>query len=193
MSNDLRESFPSTEDRVTGAGVPLAASIEGQASAAQQGAIGFAYKDSTGNLILPQLDSQNRLPVTLTGQGTRFRAHGDIAGALLSATGSGYSNFQSVCSINLTANKTIGDFGGKVSSRRASYFQLVYSDNASSVILDSSIVDAGQYTAALGLGPSEDTFSVPASAISPKLSVLAGNLDTGKISDLHGTISVLQF
>lgn len=193
MQSDLRESFPSLEDRATGAGVTLAASIEGQSSAGQQGAIGFAFKDAAGNVVLPQLDNEGRVPVTLSGQGTRLRNYGSKAGALLSATGAFYGNQQLVTSIDLTANTDIGDFGGKVNCRRAAYFELRYEDNGASVVLDSSLVDAGQYTAPLGAGPQEDTFHVPASAVAPKISIYAGNLDNGKLSDLRGMLTVLQF
>lgn len=190
--NDLRESFPSLEDAATGAGVPLTKSVEGDAAAGKVGSVGFAFKDASGNIILPQLDAQGRLPVQLDGQGTRSRQHGAVAGAILSSAASGYGNFQQVLSIPLVANKTIGDIGGKVSCRRGALFRCVYQDSGGSqVTLDSTILEAGQYTAPLGLGPSEDTFSVPASAASPALVVQAGNFD--HVSDLHATLSVLQF
>jgi len=190
--NDLRESFPSLEDAATGAGVPLTKSVEGDAAAGKVGSVGFAFKDVSGNIVLPQLDAQGRLPVQLDGQGTRSRAHGGVPGAILTSAASGYGNWQQVLSIPLVANKTIGDMGGKASCRRGAIFRIRYSDSGgSSVTLDSSILEAGQYTAPLGLGPSEDTFSVPASASAPMLLVEAGNFD--HVSDLHSTLSVLQF
>lgn len=194
MSNpvDLRESFPGLEDSATGAGVTATKSIEGDASTGKVGGVVFAFKDANGNIILPVLDAQGRLPVSTDTQGTRLRAHGDVAGGILSATGTVYSGFQTVCSVALTANKTIGDFAGKMSCRRGALGQLVYQDAGGSlVVLDSSVIDAGQYTAPIGLGPSEDTFSVPASATSPALLIRAGNFQ--QVSDLHATLSVLQF
>lgn len=191
--SDIRESFPTLEDRVTKAGVAAAASTEGQTPAAQTGAIGFSFKDSAGNLILPQLDAQGRLLVSIEGQGTRLRAHGDVAGILPAYVSPGvYTGMQIVAQIALTAAKTIGDFAGKVSARKGAYFQLVYSDGGgTSIILDDTIVDSGQYTAPLGMGPTQDTFAIPATASAPKLSILGGNFET--VADLHGTISVLQF
>lgn len=54
---DLRESFPTLQDATTQEGKALAARVEGDAAASQNGAIGFAFKDSTGNVILPALDA----------------------------------------------------------------------------------------------------------------------------------------
>lgn len=188
---DIRESFPSLED-ASGVGVPLTKSTEGDAAAGKVGSVGFAFKDASGNIILPALDAQGRLPVSTDTQGTRLRQHGGVPGGLLSATGAAYGNLQTVLTIPLTANKVIGDLAGKVSCRRGAFFKAVYQDAGGSIVtLDSTILDAGQYTAPLGLGPNEDTFTVPASATSPALVVQAGNFST--ISDLHATVSVLQF
>lgn len=188
---DLRESFPTTEDRVTGAGKAIAATVEGQTPTAQNGIIGFAFKDSAGNVILPQLDTQGRLPVSTETQGTRLRNRGVATGVLMAATGFGTPTVL-IASVNLTASKTYGDMAGHVSARRGSLFQMVYSDaGGSSVVLDEAIVDSGQYTANIGLGPQEDTFSVPASATSPVMKILGGNYEN--ISDLHAAFTVLQF
>lgn len=190
--SDIRESFPTLENAGTKAGVALTSSQTGDAQSGKVGAVGFSFQDSSGNLILPALDAQGRFPVSTDQQGTRLRAHGDVPGIIPTYVSPGvYTGLQQVLSIPLTVSKTIGDFGGKVASRKGAYFELVYSDGSSSVILDSSIVDAGQYTAQLGMGPSEDTFSVPASATSPVLKIIAGNFET--ISDLHATLTVLQF
>src|SRR5579864_3232904 len=113
--NDLRESFPSLEDASTGAGVPLTKSVEGDAASGKVGSVGFAYKDSNGNIVLPQLNDRGQLPVTLETAGTRSRMHGGVPGGILTTAASGYGNFQTVCSINLSANTQVGDFAGKVS------------------------------------------------------------------------------
>lgn len=60
---DLRESFATLEDASTQEGKALIARQEGDVAAAQNGSIGFAFKDSSGNVILPSLDANGNLPV----------------------------------------------------------------------------------------------------------------------------------
>lgn len=60
---DLRESFPTLEDSTTQEGKALSARQEGDAAASQNGAIGFSFKDSTGNVILPALDAAGNIKV----------------------------------------------------------------------------------------------------------------------------------
>lgn len=65
---DLRESFPTLQDATTDEGKSLIARQEGDAAAAQNGAIGFAFKDSSGNVILPALDAAGNVPVIVDHQ-----------------------------------------------------------------------------------------------------------------------------
>ena len=51
---DLREVFPILQDSATGEGEAPISRIEGEAAAAQEGLIGFAFKDSSGNRFFPQ-------------------------------------------------------------------------------------------------------------------------------------------
>lgn len=192
--NDLRESFPGLEDRVSGAGVALAATVEGQAAAAQQGLIGFAFKDKNGNVVLPILDLQGRVPVSTELQGTRLRAKGAVAGSLLvaGANPSLYTGMTVVTSVPLTNTATglnIGDMKASVQCRRDALFQLCYQDSANVVILDEALTGPGQYNVALGID--NDTFTVPASAASPAFIVRAGCFQ--QLSDMHAACKVVQF
>jgi len=63
---DVKEAFPTTEN-AAGLGVTLSNTLEGQDSAGLNGAVGFAFKDASGNVILPQLDAQGRVPVSVEG------------------------------------------------------------------------------------------------------------------------------
>jgi hypothetical protein len=65
---DLRESFATLEDSGTQEGKALAARQEGDAAASQNGSIGFSFKDSTGNVILPALDAAGNVPVLVDHQ-----------------------------------------------------------------------------------------------------------------------------
>jgi len=62
---DLRESFATLEDTGTSEGKALAAVQQGDSAAAKNGALGFAFKDSTGNAILPALDAAGNVPVVI--------------------------------------------------------------------------------------------------------------------------------
>lgn len=61
---DERELFSILDDG-TGAGDAPDGRIEGEAAAAQEGLIGFSFKDSSGNVILPALNAAGQLPVSL--------------------------------------------------------------------------------------------------------------------------------
>lgn len=65
---DLRESFPTLQDASTQEGKSLIARQEGDAAAAQNGSIGFAFKDSSGNVILPALDAAGNIAVIVDHQ-----------------------------------------------------------------------------------------------------------------------------
>lgn len=65
---DLRESFATLEDSSTQEGKALAARQEGDAAAAQNGSIGFSFKDSSGNVVLPALDAAGNVPVVVDHQ-----------------------------------------------------------------------------------------------------------------------------
>lgn len=65
---DLRESFPTLQDSSTQEGKSLIARQEGDAAAAQNGSIGFSFKDSSGNVILPALDAAGNIAVIVDHQ-----------------------------------------------------------------------------------------------------------------------------
>jgi hypothetical protein len=62
---DPRESFATLEDSSTGAGEALISRTEGEAAAAQAGSIGFSFKDSSGNVILPALTAGGFIQTTI--------------------------------------------------------------------------------------------------------------------------------
>jgi len=64
---DIRTCFPILADSVTGAGECAISRVEGEAAAAQEGIIAFSFKDSSGNVILPQLTSGGAIPVDTEG------------------------------------------------------------------------------------------------------------------------------
>lgn len=186
MSVDIRESFPTLED-ASGVGTPLDKSQEGDAAAGKVGSTSFVYKDSDGNLVLPQLDSQGRLPVNTGFAGTRLRAPAtSVAGYLL---GGPVYSFSTVLSLDAASGTNYVDIKGRVNCRRSALFQLLYQDAGSTVILDEVILDSGEYSAEIGLGLG-DQFNVPSSGVTPAFIIQAGNFE--KASDLHASLCCVQ-
>lgn len=176
---DNRESFPSLEDG-SGNGVALSESQAGDAAAGKVGSTAFAFKDSSGNLVLPQLDSQGRMPVSTEIQGTRVRANGSATGA----TGANSAVFQPVAAIAAVANKKYLDMVGSVSSRRGALFQLIYKDTINTVVLAEAICDSGHYTTQIGM--MGDEFDVPSSGSSPQFIIQGNNYENA--SGLHASM-----
>ncbi len=135
---DVRESFPSLEDTTTLAGRVLGARVEGDPSAAITGSIGFAFKDVTGDVVLPQLNASGQLPVTTEEPGNSKSARGTNAGSVTPVT---------VASITLAASKTYDSLDFIVSSFRDTIFEIVQSDDGVETILADALVGAGFYTA----------------------------------------------
>lgn len=147
---DNREVFPTLEDG-SNLGTPLKARQEGDAAAAQNGSIGFAFKDNSGNVILPQLNADGTIGVSFDS-GTPKNARGiDAAGSLTEAVVTG-------ASIDSTAN-IINCIKVTGSCRRDSLFTIYYVDDADGTPVDTElgdfIVGSGQYSFELDLGKSE--------------------------------------
>jgi hypothetical protein len=173
---ELRESFPSTENVSTGAGVPLGARIEGEASSAIQGAIGFAFKDSSGNVILPQLNSSGQIPVTMDSATTTPKHN--------RGTNAGSASYVTVATITLTASKVIEDICVLTSCFRDSVFQLIQSDNAVETVLADFRCGPGQFTHHANLCTVELTAGATGAQL---LLVKAKNVNA--LSELTATVS----
>ena len=140
--SDVREVFPTLADSTSGAGEPLISRIEGEAAAAQEGSIAFSFKDSSGNVVLPTLTADGKIPVTTDAAGTCLDARGE------DATGS--LTFVDVVTLTAALTKKYMKIGVTVSSTRSTHFQLVHVDDAggtpTETILADYIVGPGQYT-----------------------------------------------
>jgi hypothetical protein len=138
---DVRESFTILEDDVTGAGVKLPARVEGDTPNLKNGLIGFSFKDSSGNVILPQLNLAGQLPVTLDA--------GTCKSGTAKVTSTG--GLDDVVTVTLTAEKNYLDIGLMVSSSFATAWEVVYIDDAAgtpaeTVILQGPMTGPGQYS-----------------------------------------------
>jgi hypothetical protein len=141
---DLAEVFRVIADDTTGEGEPLISRTEGEVAAAKAGSIGFAFKDSSGNVILPQLDSLGRLPTTEVA-GTCKYQHGELA------AGSSTTVKVTGAEIALTAGKVYTNIGFTASCLRTSIFELVHIDDEgvtdTEVVLEEIIVGPGAFFA----------------------------------------------
>jgi len=180
---DLRESFPILEDSATGAGEALISRIEGEASAAIAGSIGFSFKDSSGNVILPQLDASGKIPVTFDATGTELNAHGAVAGS---------ASFVDVAVITAALTKVYSNFHYNVSCLRSAHFQLVHVDDVgvtdTETILCDVILGPGQYTLT-DLAPRKEFDTTGLTGVQ-NIKIKAKNL--GQLSDLRGCISIIE-
>jgi len=177
----IRESFPMLEDAVTKVGEALHKSQNGDASAGKVGLTGWVFKDSSGNLVHPTLNTEGKLPVTFEGAGIPKSAtsNGEIAGALTLTT---------VCEVALSASKTHGKIHANGSCFKETIYYLIKLDDVVETIISSFIVGPGQYSFNADLGSAE--FSSGATG-TQKLILKAKNLN--KESDFLGDISCLEF
>jgi hypothetical protein len=154
---------------------------EGGDPASQDGSIGFAFKDSDGNVILPQLDAEGRLPVTMESAGTLKRAKGELAAgslALVAITGA---------EITLTADKLYTNLAMLCSCRRDSLIQLIQVDDASETVLAEVILGPGQFTFQLAMPKDEITAG---STGTQKLLVKGKNFD--KLASLRASLTCVE-
>lgn len=132
----VRESFPVLVD-ATGEGTDIRAMQVGDAPASKNGLIGFSFKDSSGNVVLPTLASNGTLPVSLGAASTPKSVRNENAGSLTALV---------VASLTLTASKVYEELCVTVSSYQETHFQLVQVDDATTTVIDDYIVGPGQYT-----------------------------------------------
>lgn len=178
---DIREVFPILEDGSNVGQVPRA-KAEGDAPSTHLGLLGFSFKDAAGNVVLPQLDSQGRLPVSEDGAGTCITGRG-----IATPAGSGPGNAEDLVTLTLTASKLYKDIEWVVSCFRDAVYQIIHLDDVTETIKAEVIVGAGDYTDSGILKCLE--FTAGASG-TQSLILRAYNLNA--VSDVRGTLSVLE-
>lgn len=177
---DVRAPFPTVQDG-SGVGVVLDEAIDATTpAAALVGSVGFAFKDSSGNVVLPALDAMGRLPVSSASPGTPLRAHGGVAGG---------TTYQTIATIALTATKVYNTISALIACRRGALFQIVQIDDVTTTVLYEMILDAGQFTFQLS---DVDELCIAGATGTQSLILKAKNFTAGDISDLHGTIKTIE-
>lgn len=177
----LRETFPILENFSTFEGEVAHLAKAGEIAAGKNGLSAFAFKDSAGNFVHPQLTPEGKIAVDLEGAGVSKKAssEGEIAGSLTLTT---------IAEIALTADKTYGRISARGSCFKEAIFYLVQVDDATETIIGHGVVGAGDYNAKIDMGIAE---VVAGSTGTQKLILKAKNLV--KVSDFLGDVACLEF
>lgn len=177
----LRETFPVLENLATGEGEVLNTAVQGETAAGKNGMIGIAFKDSLGNLVLPQLTSEGKIAVDFEGAGIAKKAtsNGEVVGSLTLTT---------IAEISLTPSKTHGKILAKGSCFKEALFYLVQVNDVTETIIGHGIVGAGDYNTVIDIGIGE---VVAGATGTQKIILKAKNLT--KVSDFLGHVSCLEF
>ena len=181
--SDPRASFATLEDS-TGVGVPLAKAIDATtAVAGLNGQIGFAFKDSSGNAIMPQLLANGKIAVdTENSSGTPLKSR--------VVNSSGSATPVTLASITLTASKVYVNVQFQVACRKGGFFQVIFTDNGTPNILFDVVLDAGQYTFS-GMF-SQEKFTAGATG-AQTLTIVGNNWGSGgNLSALYSSLAVLE-
>jgi len=148
---DEREVFVILEND-TNQGVPAKARVEGNAAAAQNGLIGFSFKDSSGNVVLPALNDEGAIVVSQDA-GTPFQSRAE------DATGSTSLIDLSGSEITVTLGEKYDCIRLNGSCTRDTLFQVVHTDDVgvgdTETVIGDFIVGAGQFSYPLDLGKYE--------------------------------------
>jgi hypothetical protein len=205
---DIRESQPTLENVSTGEGLALGARVEGEASSAVEGSIGFGFKDATGNVILPVVHPEGdtatavkALPVLAGKDGSGNLAYIPISGGAVPVTfaavvgdgkkargtATGSATNVTVASLTLASSKTYENLDFIVSCFRDAIFQVILSDNATETIIAEALTASGQYSFQGKLQEGEITSGATGTQL---LLIKAKNLDASHLSDFRAALSV---
>lgn len=139
---DEAELFNTLDDG--GAGAAPKKMQEGDSPTTANGLIGFSFKDSSGNVVLPTLDASGRVPVTPEAPGVCYYANGELAAGSLSLADITGAN------ATLALEKSYSKIGGIFSCLQTSLGQIVHVDDSAGTpvetVLGEFIVGPGQFT-----------------------------------------------
>lgn len=131
-----REVFPTLAD-AAGVGAALTKSAAGDAAAGKIGSVALAFKDSSGNLVLPTLTSDGKVPVSTQSPGTCKSVAGKNTGSLTRVA---------VGTIALTGTKLYSEIAFDVACSRTTLYELIHNDDGSEVELGFAMVGPGQFS-----------------------------------------------
>lgn len=176
---DLREVFPVLVDETSDEGRALTASVSGDPASAKVGLVAFAFKSSSGNVVLPTLTSEGRIPVDLQAAGTSYSASGSVNGSLTNVT---------VAEVTVANSRTYGNISCTGACFREAIFEVVHQDGTNNNIIGYFLVGPGQFSFTWDGGELEVT-----TGASGTQKILLRGRNLQKASDLRGNISCVEF
>ena len=141
-----------------------------------------AFKDSSGNAAVPQLDVNGAIPVS-------FDAGTCVRGDNASQTGTAVLADLAAGAITLTASTTYKDIEINISSMTESCFQLIWDNNGVETILAEYQVGPGQYSYCCKHNCMMFTSGATGTQ---ELKLKGANASTDEAADLKGQINVKQ-
>jgi len=175
---DSEELFRVLDDG-TGAGTSPDAKSEGNAPG--QGSTAFGFKDDSGNLVLPQLNSDGTIPVKDAAPGTPARDSG-------SATPGALNTDTDVVTITLTASSKYKLKKAGASSFKSCLWRIEHNNDGTPDELARFVTGAGQY----GDITECDCIEFTAGATGTQELKIIGVQKWGKLSDMHAFACILE-
>ena len=178
--SEKEEVFNILADSATGEGEAAISRIEGEVAAAIAGLIGFAFKDSDGNVVLPQLTTDGKIPVSSDAAGIHTEAQGTVTPVVAVRT--------LVATATLTALKQYSLKFLSVSSTQTVLWEVEQTDDATDAVRHKLITGSGDFTEQVNAGCLEFT----GGASGTQEVKVYGTQIKGSASDMHATICLLQ-
>lgn len=174
------EVFNVLADSATGEGEAAISRIEGEISAAIAGMIGFAFKDHLGNVVLPQLTTDGKLPVSSDAAGVHSENQGTVEAVVNVRT--------LVTTAALIPTKKYGLKFLSCASTQTVVWEVQQTNDASDNVRHVLITGAGDFTEQVNAGCLEFT----AGASGTQEVRIYGTQIKGSASNMHGTLCLLQ-
>lgn len=153
---------------------------EGDASATAEAVPGLVFKDSSGNLVYPQLTAAGKISVDLGTSGTLLQ---DLGNTNIGNVGVA----QSVAAIALVNSKSYEVAVGSAGATKAVKWELIFTNNGTPTLLETKISGPGDYNVNFQLGISFTTGATGAQTLEIK-----GTQLKGPNTDLYASAQVIQ-
>jgi len=152
---------------------------QGDTTSTKDGLLGFSFRDSDLNAVLPVLNPDGTIAVSLGAAGvTLTNRNENLTGSLTSVA---------IATITLTASKKYSEITANMSCLRDTLFQLVWDNNGTPTVLDDVLLGAGQFTMPMKL----DEYIFTAGATGTQtLKIMGKNLD--KVSAMRARVSAKE-
>lgn len=151
----------------------------GDAPGTKNGLLAFGFRDSSGNVVLPQLTAGGAVIVDSgASAGTMVHARGENAGSLTTVT---------IATITLSVTEVYNKIESVGSCLRETLFQIIHNDDGAEEIMGEFLVGAGQFS----FHWESQSMSVTAGATgTQQLLLKAKNID--KVSTIRGNLCAFE-